>query len=454
MGGFADYYGQTNLHPLALSAVIALGLLALVLSRRHALLPLLAAATTMPMAQRLVVSGADFTLLRMLLLVYLLRVLMRGEGRGFQWNRLDKAVIYWTIAGTLIMTIHVGTSSAFLNRLGWAYDILLTYFVVRCMVRDWDTVLALAKGMAILSLPIAVVFAIEWTTQYNMFSVFGGVAEYTRIREDRLRCQGPFAHPILAGTFWAAALPLIWMQWHTGRIWAILGTAGALFVIAACASSTPIVSAFAAVLGVALFPLRQHRKVMWTGLFATLALLHFVIMKAPVWHLMARVDVLGGSTGWHRYIIFDTFVKNFSQWFLVGESNPLSWGVWHLRDITNQYMIEGLRGGLLTLLIFVVILAIGFGNVGRALTPRAEAPKSSRGSDLYVWLVGVALFVHAVTFFGVSYFGQMVTIFYVQLALIGCIGAYMAYPSVAAEPETVGARGARRLLPRVQPNAN
>ena len=40
-------------------------------------------------------------------------------------------------------------------------------------------------------------------------AAMGGVPEITVVREGRLRCQGAFAHPILAGCFWAEQLPLI-----------------------------------------------------------------------------------------------------------------------------------------------------------------------------------------------------------------------------------------------------
>lgn len=420
MEGFATYYGQTNLHPMAITLVALLAAFALLAPRRYALIPLFLAATTAPMAQRLVLGGADLTLLRLLLLVYVVRLLMRGEYRDMGWNRQDLAIILWVCSGTLIMTLHYGTSDAFINRAGWAYDILITYFLVRCLIQSWDDVLALARAVAVISVPIAALFLLEWSTRYNLFSVFGGVPSMTSIREGRLRCQGPFAHPILAGTFWAATLPLIWMLWREGgrdRLLTLVGTGGALVIVAACASSTPILSALAAGVGLAFFIFRQQRTLVWAGFFACLAILHFFLMNNPVWHLIARVDVLGGSTGWHRYWIFETFLRNFSEWRLTGHSNPVEWGVWQMRDITNQYILEGLRGGLLTLSIFLLVYVFAFANVGRALTLVVGRP----AREWVVWLIGVGVFVHVVSFWGVSYFGQMSAILYLQLGLAGAV---------------------------------
>lgn len=426
MGGFAGYYGQTMLHPLAIVGVILLFFATLALSRRLALAPLLIAATALPMSQRLVLGGVDFTLLRLLLLAYVLRMLFRGEWRGFVWNPMDTLVLLWTLSSTIIMTIHFGTSGALINRLGWSYDVLLAYFAARSTLQNWDDLVGLGRFAAILAIPVAGAFAFEWMTRYNMFGIFGGVPYETGIRDGRLRCQGPFAHPILAGTFWAAMMPLMWTALREGgwsRTFVYLGTVAALVIVASTASSTPVASALVAIMGGLMFRFRDWRRPMWIGMIFMAALLHFVVMEQPVWHLMARVDFVAGSTGWHRFKIMDVFINNFSGWFLTGESNPEKWH-WFMRDITNQYVLEGLRGGLITLLIFSLVLVSGFRNVGLALgaNPDTESGTAVRRQWI-IWAAGVALFVHFVTFFGVSYFGQMIVIQYIQFAVAATVGS-------------------------------
>jgi len=430
MGGFADFYGQTLLHPLALTVTILLALAVLTLPRRFALVPLLISAATMPVAQRLVIAGADFTLLRMLLLAYLARIILRAEWKGFVWNRLDTAIVLWVLSGTAIMTLHYGTSEAFINRLGWAYDVVLIYFTARFVLREWSDVLVLGKSAALLSLPLAVFFVVEWVTQYNVFHVFGGVREFTWVREGRIRCQGPYAHPIIAGLFWAALLPLIWMLWEEkNKKLAVLGTFGTLIIVATTSSSTPALSVIAAAFAASLFVFRGYRTWMWAGLIVVILLLHFVIMKAPVWHLVSRVDIIVGSTGWHRFIIFDLFMDHFSDWYLTGYSTPRDWG-WWMRDITNEYVVQGVRGGLLTLILFLLVFVRAFANVGKTL---ALAPDKGRGGDPLlewrIWLVGVAIFLHLVAFWGLSYFGQMNMVLYLQLAIAGAVGAGLSIKS-------------------------
>jgi hypothetical protein len=411
-------YGHTNLHPVGVAVVFLLAVLAISLDRRKALVPLLIAACAIPMAQRLIVFGADFTMLRILIVVYVARVIFRGEFRSIGWNRLDSAMVWWSVCGTMVMFLAAGTFHSLVYRLGWSFDMLGVYFVVRCLVRDWVDVKLAGIALAKLSVPVAILFAVEWATRFNMFSIFGGVPAHTWVREGRLRCQGAFAHPILAGTFWAASLPLIWtlrgQKPHLMR----LGTVACLFIVAACSSSTPILTVLVAVMGAALFPWRRYRTQMWLGLFALLTALH-VVMKAPVWHLMSRLDFTGGSTGYHRYAVFDAFVRHFSRWYIAGDQDSQSWGVWQMRDATNQYVVEGLNGGLLTLIVFLSVLVFAFGNVGRSL--KAPAIARRRDREWICWCAGVGIFVHAVTFFGVSYFGQMIVILYLQLALASCV---------------------------------
>jgi len=177
-----------------------------------------------------------------------------------------------------------------------------------------------------------------------------------------------------------------------------------------------------------------------------IAFLH-TIMNKPVWHLMGRVDLTGGSTGYHRYVVFDAFMENFSKWYLLGERDPMSWGVWEMRDPTNQYVVEGLNGGLLTLTAFLLVVAFAFGNVGRAVTLLSR----SIALQWISWCIGVAIFVHSVTFLGVSYFGQMIVMLYLEFSFASCVYVFARRnarrhgsrgQSIAATPKTEVARTA------------
>jgi hypothetical protein len=378
-------------------------------------------------------------MLRILIFAYFARVVIRGEFRSIGWNRLDTAMLVWNISATTVMLLANGLD-VFVFRLGWTVDTLGIYFIGRFLIRSWSDVKFVGSVLAVLSVPVAILFVVEWTTARNMFSVFGGVPAETVVRGGRLRCQGAFAHPILAGTFWAAALPVIWTLRKDRNFLMRLGTIGCLVIVAACSSSTPVLSVFVAAVGVALFPWRRHRTKMWVGLFALVMSLH-VVMEAPVWALMARVDLTGGSTGWHRYRIFDAFMNHFSEWYLLGETDPMSWGVWEMRDLTNMYIAEGLNGGLLGLTAFLFVLIFAFGNVGRALNVRSIARSLTR--QWICWCVGVAILVHAFTLLGVAYFGQMPVILYTELSLASCVYVFARRDALRQRAESRASVGRR-----------
>jgi hypothetical protein len=251
-----------------------------------------------------------------------------------------------------------------------------------------------------------------------LFSIFGGVDAITPVREGRLRCQGAFSHAILAGCFWASLMPLFAAYWWKGakqKVWAIVGLITSSIVVICCASSTPVMGVIAVVIGGGMFLLRRHMRLVRWAIVLILVGLHMV-MQSPVWHLIARVSAVGGSTGWHRYYLINQAIVNFSDWWLTGCSGytVLSWGVF-AGDVTNQYILEGLRGGFLTLCLFVILIAIAFREVGKLWRLQSWYPYRLALS----WAIGVSLFVHCMNFIGVAYFGQIHIVWYLILAMIG-----------------------------------
>lgn len=415
--GFGDYYNRTVLHPVGLIAVLALGVALIALPRRHAVLPMIVLAVFIPSAQRLIVAGADFDLLRILVLFGWIRLFARNEFKGFRWHSLDSIITVWLLASSAVFVVQRGEMNAVITRLGVIFDGLGMYFLFRCVFRNWDDLERVGRAFILLSIPVAVVFLIERSTGQNAFAMFGGVPPLTLVREGRLRCQGAFSHPILAGCFWAVVIPLMVEQWWAHRRpVAFAGIASALTIVVLSGSSTPIMSLVAVALAFAFWPLRNNMRWVRWGLVAVLCLLHLV-MKGPVWSLIARANLVGGSTGWHRFRVLDATIEHFGDWWLLGDPNPMGWGVRQMRDITNQFVMEALTGGLLGLLLFVAVIATGFSFVGRAL----KAERFNRTRQTTVWCLGAVLFAHVGTFFGVSYFGQIIMLIYLSLGMIGSL---------------------------------
>lgn len=423
-----DWSNRTNVDPWGLLFTVLLGFAALLLPRRWAALPLLTLACFIPAGQRIVLFSLDFSFLRILLLVYALRVLFRREVGTWRPHPLDGLLLAWICAQTLAYTVLHGSVEALVFKLGESFDAIGYYFVFRVLVRSWKDLEYLTRGLALLTVPCLAAFLVERFTGHNLFAMFGGVPAITDVREGRLRCQGAFSHPILAGCFWAAAAPLIGALWWASarfRPMAAVGLASAGSIVLLTASSTPVAAVGVSVLGAASFLLRRHFRAGRIAAVLIMLTLHLV-MKAPVWHLVARITVVGGSTGWHRFLLIDETIKHFGDWWLVGTTHTERWGP-GLGDMTNQYVLEAVRGGLLGLCLFVSTIAFGFHSVGR--TWRRAWPRKDRVA--LSWALGVSLFAQCVAFLGVSYFGQIWVLWFLVLA---CIASMDLVPSAAQPP--------------------
>jgi hypothetical protein len=408
-------FNQTTLHPIGLVALVVFVLLAVMLPRRSALLPLILASCFISPAQRVALGGLDFTILRILVLVSIIRIFARGEHKALRLGSIDVAVIVWTLVSSLAYIAREASLGALIYKLGKSIDYMGAYFMFRLFIRSWKDFDRTVRFFVVSSIPLALAFMIEKSTGYNAFSVFGGIPEYTIARMGNLRCQGPYPHPIIAGSFWMSLMPLIIPGWWRGsrnRRWTVFGTISAIIIIITCSSSTPLLGVFFGLIAVAFFPFRRFlRPIRWAAVLSLIAL--HAVMKAPVWFLIARVDAVGGSTGYHRAFLIDETIRHFSEWALLGTHSTGNWG-YYLHDVTNQYILEGVRGGFLALLLFVLILGLSFQKVGRMVRQN-----STDRTRLYAsWGLGVAMFAHCWMFIGVSYFGQVWIVWYMTLAMI------------------------------------
>jgi hypothetical protein len=144
-------------------------------------------------------------------------------------------------------------------------------------------------------------------------------------------------------------------------------------------------------------------------------------MKSPVWYILARLSSLTGGTGWHRAYLIDQAIRYFNEWWLVGTKVTSHWMPTGLlidpnnTDITNQYLVQGVHGGIITMALFIVVVALGFAGVGKAVRILEGEEFSNK---IVVWAMGSALFAHAISFISVSYFDQIQVFWYFLMAAI------------------------------------
>lgn len=421
---FRPTFGETVIHPLALGFTLFMGIMMLFLPRRYVIIPMLFATLFITAEQRIVIMDLDFNMIRILVLFGWARVLLKGEIKSFKLNRIDKVIILWAVSGIITYTILWKTSTAFIYRIGRAFNIIGLYFLFRILIRDFDDFFTITKALAIISIPLSIAMLIEHSSGKNVFAIFGGVPEITYIREGRLRCQGAFAHPILAGTFGATLVPLfvgIWGKGGKTRLLVFLGIIAATIITITSASSGPVLSYISGIVALSLWPLRKRMRLIFLGSIFTIIALQ-LYMKAPIWALVGRVSVVGGSTAYHRFTLIDQFTKRFNEWWLIGTRYTDHWG-FHLFDITNHYIRIAVDGGLITLILFLAIIFLCVKGIGKSISILENIPgiDNIRLKQLCLWSLLSTLFAHLVSFMGVSYFDQIIVVWYLLISIISSI---------------------------------
>lgn len=428
-----DFGNVTAVHPVGVAMLLLLALVALLAPRRHLSLPVVLLLCFIPAGQRVVLLTIDFTFLRVLMLVVWFRLLARREVRPLAWNHLDRGMIGWAVALFVFGTLQAMTLTQLINRVGIAIDSMMVYFCFRQLIRSADDLIRIATHFILSGFGVAVFFLVESKTQQNLFSVFGGVPQFTDVRDGRLRCQGAFAHAILAGCFWACLVPIFFARAWLGRGWLLTigGTVAALLIVVLCASSTPVMAVAFGLLGGAAYFIRPALRWLRWLIFAWMCVLHFVLMKQPVWHLLARIDLVGGSTGWHRYHLVDKFFERFPEWWMLGTPATGHWGP-GLHDVTNQFVAEGVGGGIAQLIMFCACIWLAFVGISRTLRTQGRP----RSEHLIAWALGTAMFMHCMNFIAVSYFEQIVVEW--QLTLAAC-ASLTAVPGTKAHSRVLQA---------------
>jgi hypothetical protein len=393
--------------PIFALCVLLLAVAQVALPVRLKFVPLLVAVCHLPNSS--IIGGADFSTARLLIGLGVLSAVLSGKLQWSLKHSVDRLMVLF--AGVAIITSfgHAKTeeSNPLVFSLGLIYNFVGAYVYVRTYIPSVKVFPLVAKWVTLILLPLALLMAFQKITERNPYSVLGGgIGDASFLREGKVRAQGPFGHPILAGTVAASAAPLILILWNQNRRLAVSGLAACVLITLSSASSGPIMTFTAAAGAVLLWKVRFHLKSIKRAALLALIVLHFT-MKAPVWYLMARIDLTGSSTGWHRAELITAALKHLEEWWLSGTDYTVHWmptGVsWspNHTDITNHYLQMGVVGGLPLMCSFILIIAICFRCLGRNLNAFGNT-----SFEFVFWCIGAMLSAHCFTFLSVAYFDQ------------------------------------------------
>jgi hypothetical protein len=413
----------TVLNPFVLLVVLLAGMLILFWPRGKAMAMFIAATILIPMDQVLLMGGMHFPMLRLLALfgiVRLVRTKLSSKSQIFSGgiNKIDITVILFAIFTALAGILLFEQSAALVFQLGNIYTTFGIYFLLRFLIRTEEDIVIMVRTLAYVAAVVAVVMTWEIATGRNPYAILGGAraASYATltVRDDRFRAMGSFGHPILAGTFGAILVPLFVLLWQSGkknRAIAALGIVSATVITLTSNSSTPILAYAGGVLALCMWPMRNWMRIIRWGVVVTVVSLHLV-MKAPVWHLISRIHISGGSSSYHRFMLIDQCIRHFGDWWLVGVKSTSDWG-WDMWDTANQYVSICDTSGFFPFILFLATIVYGFKYLGKA-----RRLAENRKQQIFLWALGSALFANMVAFVGISYWDQTQVVWYGLLAAI------------------------------------
>jgi len=457
------YGGGINssmIHPIVLIAMILAIILTLVLPRRFIVVPFVLVTFLAPYSEQLYVLGVHLFVPRILIVVALTRLLLTNPNSPQSrfaggLNTVDTVFVLWLIfRATSFIILFRGDSGAIIYEGGFIWDMLGAYLVLRMLIQNEDDMVRIVKVFAVIAFICGLTMVNEKLRDQNVFGYLGGRL-IPDVREGAIRAEGPFAHPILAGTFGVTLVPLFWWLWHSkkSKVFAISGFIGSTLMMLTCASSTPLFGYLACFIGLAFWPFRNRMRLFRWGVALALVALHLV-MKAPVWFLIARVDLIAGNSGYHRAELIDQCIRHFSDWWLIGTTASGTWG-FDMWDLSNQFVAEAETGGLFTFICFVLIISRSFSRIGSA-RKIAENQKDTK-QEWFMWFLGISLFAHIVSYFGISYFDNVKIYWCAFLAIVAAATApilatqkvEVEVPQIIKQPKLRPSPAYR--LPTVQP---
>ena len=366
---------------------------------------------------------------RIVVVVLLLRCLSNDRIRSkFKWSRLDTWVAYSMMVYVGVVLVTRPTFPAIENRGGFVMDTWLAYMVARFIITDRAELISVIKCVSIVLIPLAILGCIEALAGWQPFvplrrfrpwnPVTGEMAGY--MRWGLTRAVGPFNHPILFGGCFAMFLPLIYYLRHEKDHWRRLAyplSAVAIVGALSSMSSGPWIMVIVIVFCLVMEKYKQWIRPMATFLvFLCIAI--ELLSNRTFYHVFASYGSMLGGAGWHRAQLIDAAIKHIGEWWLAGyRGQDPGWGHYmgmgHT-DVTNEFILAGVNYGIAGIIVLCGVLVVAF----RGLISASRKVRHPAMKSLY-WSLGTVLFSVAITWMSVSFFGQLMPLFYCVLGIIG-----------------------------------
>jgi len=413
---------------------IIVSVLVIALRPQYALAAYIAGLLWYPGYLAVSVGTIDILVGRFVVAVLLLRCLSDDRIRSkFTWCRLDTFVALGMIVFFIpyFITSDQPLSLTIENRGGFLMDTWCAYLAARLIVTSRARLISVVKCIGVVLVPLAMLGVIESVIGWRPFFPLYRFSPWFRegaggfASEERFgfaRAVGPFSHAILFGGGFAMFLPLIYYLRYEKGSWHSLAyvlSAAALIGALSSMSSGPWVMVIAVVFCLIMERYKKWIKPMFM-FFIFSSIFIGIASNRPFYHVMASwANPLGGA-GWHRAKLIDLAIENFHEWWEVGYGmEDPGWGPelgMGFTDVTNEFILAGVRYGILGVIALCLILVVAF----RGLISTYRRLKHPAMKSL-CWAFGGLLFSTVVCWMSVSFFGQLMPLFYCCLGMIGSI---------------------------------
>ncbi len=398
--------------------LLLIGGLTLLIPRHLMIAPLFLIACLVPSTEEIIIAGFNFQPARVVVLVGISRALMGAAGRKYRFVPLDGLVLAWGFNLSLMSLLRHQDFGAIVMEMGRLYEIFGLYFLARLTIQSRSQLIAALQTVAFCAILSFVLGAAEMGLGRKPLAfLFSSIGPEVHIREGQVRVEGVFPHPNAFGNFMCVSVALCWALAQArlvrGAVW--LGVCGALAAIGCVGlsnSGTPLSTLVLTLVAIGLFYYRSATPWLVGGTFSFLVLYHLTWGKW--WGLVCRASSIVGGSGYHRAELINQFFKRIDEWGFMGTADIRDWNV--VGDPANQWVTEGLNGGLTGLLLFASVVGAGFFVIRRALRVVGTAREAA-----LIWGVGCALFAFCISFIGLANFGQINVLWFGVLGMVGSI---------------------------------
>lgn len=394
--------------------------------------------------QQIYLAGFNFFAIRFLEVAGFARIFFKGELRRTRFNSIDKTFLLFQSVYLLVFLVRylqTDSTGSLAFRAGFFCDGSLSYLIFRALLADLTIFRNFLRNCVFLIVPFTIFMVVESATGHNIFHFMGSVPAESWYRNGHFRAQGSFRDPIMAGSFGATLFPLFAASVlaHGRRLWNIMGAAACLTITITAHSGGPLFAFLAGIGALYFWRFREYMKLVRWGMFFSVVLLQ-LMMKAPVWFIIDRVSGIVGGHGWDRANLINQFAKHFNEWWLIGMSSvkTVGWAATQIgnsTDVVNTYAAVGIGGGLISLVLFILIILKCFQALGNSIRSIHTENGASSGDQFFLWGIGCSLFSHITNIVGVTYFDQMYVVWYMTLAAVASLAVERAYESMLRQTD-------------------